>query len=182
MPRDTATSISSPAGAATCSGHCPPRVVEAVREQVGRLIHVPNTWYMEPQGVLAQALVRAVVRRPVLLLQQRGRGQRSRHQAGAGPRSCSGRFKIVTMEGGFHGRTYARLIATAQPKYHEGFEPMVPGFVYVPFNDLETVAAALDEQTAAVLVEPIQGEGGINIPSPDYLPGLRQLCDDAAFC
>ncbi len=82
------------------------------------------------------------------------------------------------MEGGFHGRTYGALSATAQPKYHEGFEPMVPGFVYVPFNDLETVSAALDEQTAAVLVEPIQGEGGINIPGPTYLPGLRQLCDE----
>ena len=82
------------------------------------------------------------------------------------------------MEDGFHGRTYAALTATAQPKYHAGFEPMVPGFTYVPFNDLDAVAAVLDDQTAAVLVEPIQGEGGINVPSPDYLPGLRQLCDE----
>ena len=90
-----------------------------------------------------------------------------------------GRFKIVTMEGGFHGRTYAALTATAQPKYHVGFEPMVPGFVYVPYNDLGAVAEVLDDQTAAVLVEPIQGEGGINVPDPDYLSGLRQLCDRA---
>ena len=81
------------------------------------------------------------------------------------------------MEGGFHGRTYAALTATAQPKYHAGFEPMVPGFVYVPYNDLGAVAEVLDDKTAAVLVEPIQGEGGINIPAPDYLAGLRQLCD-----
>ena len=74
------------------------------------------------------------------------------------------------MEGGFHGRTYAALTATAQPKYHVGFEPMVPGFVYVPYNDLDAVASVLDEQTAAVLVEPIQGEGGINVPSPAILP------------
>jgi acetylornithine/succinyldiaminopimelate/putrescine aminotransferase len=90
----------------------------------------------------------------------------------------SGRFKVVTMEDGFHGRTYAALSATAQPKYHAGFEPMVPGFTYVPFNDLDAVARVLDDRTAAVLVEPIQGEGGINIPGPDYLPGLRSLCNE----
>jgi acetylornithine/succinyldiaminopimelate/putrescine aminotransferase len=96
-------------------------------------------------------------------------------------RACghpAGRFKIVSMENGFHGRTYAALTATAQPKYHAGFEPMVPGFSYIPYNDLAAVAAALDNQTAAVLVEPIQGEGGINIPAPDYLRGLRKLCDE----
>jgi acetylornithine/succinyldiaminopimelate/putrescine aminotransferase len=81
------------------------------------------------------------------------------------------------MQGGFHGRTYAALTATAQPKYHAGFEPMVPGFEYVPFDDLGAVAEVLDDKTAAVLVEPIQGEGGINIPSPDYLAELRRLCD-----
>jgi acetylornithine/succinyldiaminopimelate/putrescine aminotransferase len=81
------------------------------------------------------------------------------------------------MEGGFHGRTFAALTATAQPKYHVGFEPMVPGFVYVPYNDLDAVAGVLDKQTAAVMVEPVQGEGGINIPSAGYLAGLRKLCD-----
>src|SRR5262249_4465668 len=91
---------------------------------------------------------------------------------------AAGRYKIVSMEGGFHGRTYAALTATAQPKYHAGFEPMLPGFTYVPFDDLEAAARVLDLQTAAVLVEPIQGEGGINIPAPGYLAGLRQLCDE----
>ena len=81
------------------------------------------------------------------------------------------------MEGGFHGRTFGALTATAQPKYHVGFEPMVPGFVYVPYNDLEAVARVLDHETAAVLVEPIPGKGGVNIPGPEYLPGLRRLCD-----
>src|SRR5262249_57331021 len=81
------------------------------------------------------------------------------------------------MGGGFQGRTSAALGARPQPKYQAGFEPMAPGFVYVPYNDLGAVAEALDDRTAAVLVEPIQGEGGINIPAPDYLAGLRQLCD-----
>jgi acetylornithine/succinyldiaminopimelate/putrescine aminotransferase len=89
-----------------------------------------------------------------------------------------GKFKIITCENGFHGRTYAALTATAQPKYHAGFEPMVPGFEYVPYDDLDAVAAAMDEQTAAILVEPVQGEGGVNVPSPGYLEGLRRLCDE----
>ena len=158
-------------------GHCPPRVVEAVREQVGQLIHVPNTWYTEAQG-----------RSPRHYRSDRS-GQSFFCNSGAEANEAAiklarayghehGRFKVVTMEGGFHGRTYAALSATAQPKYHVGFEPMVPGFVYVPYNDLDAVAAVLDDQTAAVLVEPIQGEGGINIPAADYLAGLRQLCDE----
>jgi acetylornithine/succinyldiaminopimelate/putrescine aminotransferase len=91
---------------------------------------------------------------------------------------ASGRYKVVTMEGGFHGRTYAALTATAQPKYHAGFEPMVPGFSYVPHNDLKALEGALDDQTAAVMVEPIQGEGGVNLPGPGYLEGVRKLCDE----
>ncbi len=158
-------------------GHCPERVVAAVREQVGRLIHVPNTWYMEPQGVLAQQLAERAFggqsffcnsgaeanEAAIKLARLYGRKQR--------------RYKIVTMEGGFHGRTFGALTATAQPKYHAGVEPMVPGFVYVPYNDVDAAAFAVDDETAAVLVEPVQGEGGINIPSPDYLAGLRNVCD-----
>jgi predicted acetylornithine/succinylornithine family transaminase len=164
-------------------GHCPRRVVEAVRDQVGQLIHVPNTWYMEPQGAFAQALSQRSIG------SQRSPGKCFFCNSGAEANEAAiklaraygharGRFKIVTMEGGFHGRTFAALTATAQPKYHAGFEPMVPGFTYVPFNDLDAVAAAIDDQTAAVLVEPIQGEGGVNIPDAGYLPGLRRLCDE----
>jgi acetylornithine/succinyldiaminopimelate/putrescine aminotransferase len=92
---------------------------------------------------------------------------------------ASGRSTIITMEGGFHGRTYAALTATAQPKYHEGFEPMVPGFRYVAHNDLKAVANAIDETTAAIMVEPIQGEGGVKLPAAGYLEGIRKLCDDS---
>ena len=164
-------------------GHCPPKVVEAVREQVGQLIHVPNTWYMEPQGAFAQALSERS------LGSETKPGQCFFCNSGAEANEAaiklarayghaSGRYKIITMEGGFHGRTFAALSATAQPKYHVGFEPMVPGFVYVPYNDLDAVARAIDGQTAAVLVEPIQGEGGVNVPDAGYLPGLRQMCHD----
>jgi predicted acetylornithine/succinylornithine family transaminase len=160
-------------------GHCPPRVVDAVREQVGQLIHVPNTWYIEAQGGFAQALSeRAMPGSQCFFCNSGAEANEAAIKLARAYGHSSGRFKVVSMENGFHGRTYAALTATAQPKYHAGFEPMVPGFSYVPFDDLEAVSRVLDDQTAAVLVEPIQGEGGINIPSPDYLPGLRKLCDE----
>jgi acetylornithine/N-succinyldiaminopimelate aminotransferase len=158
-------------------GHCPPRVVEAVREQVGELIHVPNTWYMEAQGLAAQALSERSFGGQCFFCNSGAEANEAAIKLARAYGHEHGRFKIVTMQGGFHGRTFAALTATAQPKYHVGFEPMVPGFVYVPYDDLGAVAAALDDQTAAVLVEPVQGEGGINIPAPDYLTGLRALCD-----
>jgi predicted acetylornithine/succinylornithine family transaminase len=160
-------------------GHCPPRVVAAVREQVGQLIHVPNTWYMEPQGAFAQALAeRAMPGSQCFFCNSGAEANEAAIKLARAHGHSSGRYKIVSMEGGFHGRTYAALTATAQPKYHAGFEPMLPGFAYVPYNDLSAVAGAIDDQTAAVLVEPIQGEGGINIPAPGYLEGLRRLCDE----
>ncbi|MGP0069741.1 MAG: aspartate aminotransferase family protein [Isosphaeraceae bacterium] len=158
-------------------GHCPPRIVEAVRDQVGRLIHVPNTWYMEAQGALAEALSTRSFGGQCFFCNSGAEANEAAIKLARLFGHERGRFKIVTMEGGFHGRTYAALTATAQPKYHAGCGPMVPGFVYVPYNDLGAVAEVLDDQTAAVLVEPIQGEGGINVPSSDYLAGLRQLCD-----
>jgi acetylornithine/N-succinyldiaminopimelate aminotransferase len=159
-------------------GHCPARVVAAVREQAGELIHVPNTWYMEAQGALAEALSKRSFGGQCFFCNSGAEANEAAIKLARAAGHERGRFKIVTMEGGFHGRTYAALSATAQPKYHAGFEPMVPGFVHVPYNDVEAVAAALDDETAAVLVEPVQGEGGINVPAPDYLAGLRRLCDE----
>jgi predicted acetylornithine/succinylornithine family transaminase len=164
-------------------GHCPPRVVEAVRDQVGQLIHVPNTWYMEAQGAFARALSTRSLGCDIkpgqcFFCNSGAEANEAAIKLARAHGHSQGRYKIVTAEGGFHGRTFAALTATAQPKYHVGFEPMVPGFVYVPYDDLDAMAAALDDQTAAILVEPIQGEGGVNIPTPGYLPGLRRLCDE----
>jgi predicted acetylornithine/succinylornithine family transaminase len=159
-------------------GHCPPRVVEAVREQVAQLIHVPNTWYMEAQGAFAQALSERSFHGQAFFCNSGAEANEAAIKLARLYGSGAGRYKVVTAEGGFHGRTFAALTATAQPKYHAGFEPMLPGFSYVPYNDLDSVARAIDSETAAVMVEPVQGEGGINIPSPDYLPGLRSLCDE----
>ncbi len=158
-------------------GHCPPKVVKAVQEQVARLIHVPNTWHVESQGQWAK------------LLSERSFGGQaffcnSGAEANEGAIKLArlhtppGRFKIITFEGGFHGRTYAATSATAQPKYHQDIGPLVPGFDYAPFGDLAAVEALIDDETAAIMVEPIQGEGGIRLPPEGFLPGLRKLADE----
>jgi predicted acetylornithine/succinylornithine family transaminase len=158
-------------------GHCPPRVVAAVREQVGKLIHVPNTWYTEPQGLLAEALATRATWKAMCFFCNSGTEANEAAIKLARLHGKPGRYKIVTMFNSFHGRTMGSLTATAQPKYHQGVEPLLPGFSYAPFGDLDAVARLIDAETAAILVEPIQGEGGINVPPPDYLDGLRQLCD-----
>jgi acetylornithine/N-succinyldiaminopimelate aminotransferase len=164
-------------------GHCPPRVVEAVREQVGQLIHVPNTWYTEPQGLLAQALSQRSDFGGRAFFCNSGTEANeaaiklARLYGKAHSPSGTHRYKIITMLNSFHGRTLGSLSATAQPKYHAGIEPILPGFVYCPYGDLDAVAARIDNETCAVMVEPIQGEGGVNLPPPGYLQGLRELCD-----
>jgi predicted acetylornithine/succinylornithine family transaminase len=159
-------------------GHCPVRVVEAVRKQVGELIHVPNTWHTEPQGLLAEALsARTTWKGKCFFCNSGTEANEAAIKLARLNGKASGRYKIVTMFNGFHGRTLGALTATAQPKYHQGVEPLVPGFRYVPYGDLDAVAQAIDNETIAVLVEPIQGEGGINMPPPGYLEGLRALAD-----
>ncbi len=159
-------------------GHCPPRVVEAVRDQVGKLIHVPNTWYMGPQGDFAEALATRSFCGQAFFCNSGAEANEAAIKLARLHGNPHGRSKIVTMEGSFHGRTYAALSATAQPKYHAGCEPMLPGFSYIPFDDLDAARHAIDDHTAAVLVEPIQGEGGIRIPRAGYLGALRKLCDE----
>lgn len=159
-------------------GHCPPRVVEAVRDQVGRLIHVPNTWYMEAQGRFAEALSERSFGGQAFFCNSGAEANEAAIKLARAWGHARGKHKIVTMEGGFHGRTFAALTATAQPKYHEGLGPMLPGFIYTKYGKIDAVAEAIDGETAAVMLEPIQGEGGVKIPSPEFLPALRKLCDD----
>jgi predicted acetylornithine/succinylornithine family transaminase len=158
-------------------GHCPPAVVEAVREQVGRLIHVPNTWYTEAQGRWAQALSERSFGGQVFFCNS---GTEANEAAIKLVRlhSPKPRYKIITFEGGFHGRTMGSISATAQAKYHEGLEPLLAGFVYAPFGDLDAVGRLIDDETAGILIEPIQGEGGVRIPPEGFLAGLRELADD----
>lgn len=159
-------------------GHCPPRVVQAVRDQVGELIHVPNTWYTEPQARLAKELSDRTGWGGVCFFCNSGtEANEAAIKLARLHGKPNGRYKIVTFTNSFHGRTYGSLSATAQPKYHAGMEPMLPGFVYAPHGDLEAVSKLIDNETAAILLEPIQGEGGINLPPPGFLEGLRELCD-----
>ena len=161
-------------------GHCHPNVVSAIREQAGELLHVFQSLLYRTASEAGEAVDRQLRYEPVLLLQQRRGIQRVRNQAGAEVCQRSGRtdaHEIITMENSFHGRTMATITATAQTRYHAGFEPMVPGFKYVPFDDLPAVEAVIDEKTCAILVEPIQSEGGVNVPSDGYLEGLREICD-----
>ncbi len=157
-------------------GHCPPMIVDAVQKQVAKLIHVPNSWYTEIQGQWAK-----------LLSERSFGGQAFFCNSGAEANEAAiklvrlhspkCRYKIITFQGSFHGRTMGALTATAQPKYHEGLGPMLPGFTYVPYGDLKAVEAAIDDETAAIMIEPIQGEGGVRMPPEGFLAGLRQLCD-----
>jgi acetylornithine/N-succinyldiaminopimelate aminotransferase len=159
-------------------GHCPPRVVRAVQEQIAKLIHIPNTWYTEPQGQLAQALVERSGLDAQAFFCNSGTEAIEAAIKLARLNGKPGRYKIITMLNGFHGRTMGALSATAQPKYHKGVEPMLAGFSYVPHSDLDAARKAVDGETCAIIVEPIQGEGGINISPDGYLEGLRQLADD----
>jgi len=159
-------------------GHCPPRVVQAVQEQVATLIHVPNTWYTEPQALLGQALSERSDFGAVCFFCNSGtEANEAAIKLARLNGKPKGRYKIVTLTGGFHGRTMGALTATAQPKYHAGVEPMLPGFNYAPFGDLAAIEKAIDGETCAVMLEPIQGEGGINLPPAGFLEGLRALCD-----
>jgi predicted acetylornithine/succinylornithine family transaminase len=158
-------------------GHCPPRVVEAVREQVGKLIHVPNTWHTEPQALLAEALGTRTTWKGQSFFCNSGTEANEAAIKLARLNGKPGRYKIVTTLNSFHGRTMGALTATGQPKYHHGVDPMLPGFSHVPYGDLDAMAKAIDGETIAILVEPIQGEGGINLPPAGYLEGLRKLAD-----
>ncbi len=158
-------------------GHCPPRIVAAVQQQVARLIHVPNTWHTTEQGVWAQMLVERAFDSQAFFCNS---GAEANEAAIKLARLHQGpeRYKIITFQGGFHGRTLGALAATAQPKYHAGLGPMLAGFSYAPTGDLNAVERLIDDATAAIMIEPIMGEGGVRIPSREYLQGLRQLADD----
>jgi acetylornithine/N-succinyldiaminopimelate aminotransferase len=158
-------------------GHCHPRVVEAIRAQAEKLIHIDNTFYTEEQGRLAELLHRHGFGGKSFFCNSGAEANEAAIKL-ARRHTAEGRYKIITMERSFHGRTYGAMSATAQSKTHKGHDPLVPGFVYVPFNDIDAVRNAITGETAAILVEPIQGEGGVNIPDDNYLPALRDLCDD----
>jgi acetylornithine/N-succinyldiaminopimelate aminotransferase len=169
------------AGIAVCNlGHAHPAIAAAVSAQVQELVHISNLYYSIPQIRLAQRLVElsfadrvffgnsgAEANEGAIKLCRRYSREKYRRD----------RYKIICAQNSFHGRTLATLSATGQEKFWQGFEPLLPGFAFVPYDDLAALEAAVDDQTCAVLLEPVQGEGGVKIPSPGYLPGVREICD-----
>ncbi len=165
-------------------GHCHPKVVVAIQKQAQRLIHVSNLYHMENQVKLARLLVEHSFADKVFFCNsgaEANEGAIKLARKFARERYGEGRFGIITAVNSFHGRTYGALSATGQLKFHNGFEPMLPGFTYVPFGDIGAMREALGKQppegVCAVLLEPIQAEGGVRMPPPDYLRQVRELCD-----
>lgn len=158
-------------------GYSPPRLVRALQDQAATLIHVPNTWYIEQQGRFAEFLCSRSFGKAFFC----NSGAEANEAAIKLARlhgSSRGRYRVITFENGFHGRTFGALTATAQPKYHEGLGPLMAGFRYARVNDVEGVRSLIDQETAAIMIEPIQGEGGVRIPAPGFLQTLRTLCDE----
>ncbi|MES0363826.1 MAG: aspartate aminotransferase family protein [Desulfobacteria bacterium] len=169
------------AGIAVCNlGHAHPGVAEAVADQARRLVHVSNLYYTVPQTELAEWLVEHSFADRAFFCNSGAEANEAAIKLArkySKDRGAPERFRIITMEGSFHGRTMATLSASGQSKIHKGFEPLVDGFDIVPFNDLEAVRNAITGETCAVMLEPIQGEGGVQCPRPGYLEDLRKLCD-----
>lgn len=170
-------------GIAVCSlGHAHPKVAEAVAEQARTLCHVSNLYATEPQMHVARTIDRLVGGPP---------GQVFFANSGAESNECAiklarkwggpGRYTVISAGRSFHGRTLATLHATGQAEKHEAFQPLPEGFRHVPWDDIAELEKAIDDTTAAVLLEPIQGEGGINVPSDGYLQAVRELCDDRSL-
>ena len=169
------------AGIAVCNlGHCHPAVTQAIQEQAAKLLHVSNLYYIEPQVRLAQLLSKhsfadkwffcnggAEANEAAIKLARRYWAQKG-----------SPKPHIIVAEQSFHGRTLATVTATGQPKYHQGFEPLVEGFSYVPFNDIAAIEAAIRPEVGALMLEAIQGEGGVRMPDEGYWKQVRKLCDD----
>ncbi len=166
-------------GIAVCSlGHAHPAITEALVEQSSKLVHVSNLYYTEPQGRLAEALVNLIGPGKCFFSNSGVEANEGLFKLARKFGHDEGRFEIITTINSFHGRTLAGIAATGQDKVKKGFGPAVPGFRHVPYNDLEAMRAAISPATIAIMVEGIQGEGGVTPATPEYLLGLRALCDE----
>ena len=169
------------AGIAVCGlGHSHPAVIEALRKQAEDLTHVSNLYYTEPQARMAQLLVDHSFADRVFFCNSGAEANEAAIKLArkfSHTRSGDYRYELITMRNSFHGRTLAALAATGQEKFHQGFEPLPTGFRYVPFDDLSALEGAVNARTCGVMLEPIQGEGGVIIPEADYLAKVRDICN-----
>ena len=178
------------AGIAVCSlGHCHPKITEAICHQASKLVHVSNLFYTQPQAELASLLVEKSFADKVFFANSGAEANEAAIKLARRYfhiKGNKGKFKIITMEQSFHGRTMATLSATGQEKIKQGFDPVLEGFIHVPFNDIESLKKCVDQNIdtadgttiCAIMLEPVQGEGGVIPADPDYLKAVRKLCDD----
>ncbi len=164
--------------AVTSLGHCNPEITETLVEQSKKLVHISNLYFHEPQGRLAENIVTNLAPGKVFFSNSGAEANEGLYKVARKFGHDEGRFEIITANNSFHGRTLAGIAATGQEKVKKGFEPIMPGFRHVPFNDLEAMRAAISPATVAILIEGIQGEGGITPATVEYLLGLRKLCDE----
>ncbi len=167
--------------AVTSLGHGHPRVVRAIKEQAEKLTHVSNVFHTEPMARLAAKLSALFGDGRIFFANSGAEANEAAIKLARRWGHGSGRFEIIATLGSFHGRTLGTLSATGQEKYHQGFQPLVPGFTLVPYDDIAAIERAISPRTTAVMVEPIQGEGGVVTPAADYLVRLRDLCDRAGI-
>jgi acetylornithine/N-succinyldiaminopimelate aminotransferase len=159
-------------------GHCHPKVMQGVREQIAKLIFVPNNYYHPFQAKLAKELIYVSFPGKVFFANSGAEANEAAIKLARKYGAPSGRYEIITFGNAFHGRTLAALAATGQQKYQQGFEPLPEGFKQIKFNDLEALKQAITAKTVAVMLELIQGEGGINLASAEFVSGLRKICDE----
>ena len=164
--------------AVCCLGHAHPAITEALAEQSRKLIHVSNLYFTEPQGRLAAELVKRIGAGKCFFANSGAEANEGLFKLARKFGHAEGRFEILTATNSFHGRTLAGIAATGQEKVKKGFEPATPGFRHVPFNDLAAARNAISPATVAILMEGVQGEGGVTPATPEYLLGLRALCDE----
>src|SRR5579862_9913619 len=164
--------------AVCCLGHAHPAITEALVEQSRKLIHVSNLYFTEPQGRLAAELVKRIGAGKCFFANSGAEANEGLFKVARKFGHNEGRFEILTATNSFHGRTLAGIAATGQDKVKKGFEPMTPGFRHIPFNDLAAARNAISPATVAILIEGVQGEGGVMPATPEYLFGLRALCDE----
>ena len=169
-------------GLAVCSqGHCHPKVVAAIREQAGLLIHTSNLYHIGPQAELAAKLCAISFADKCFFCNSGAEANEAAIKLARKYAKLNvdpGKYEVITARGSFHGRTLTTITATGQEKYQKHFDPLVPGFKYVDLNDLDGLRAAIGPQTAAVMLEPIQGEIGVKLCTREYLQGVRALCDE----
>lgn len=167
-----------PGWAVSGIGHCHPMVANAIAKQAKKLIHVSNNYYSELQGLLAKKIIEESFPGKAFFANSGAEANEAAVKLSRKYGHDKGKYQIITMTKSFHGRTLGMISATGQDKVKKGFEPLVEGFIHIPFNDIEALREAVNEKTVAVMFEPIQCEGGINIATPEYMKEVRKLCDE----